>query len=179
MINPVDLESKIAEIRKKGLTIATLNGSFDLLHAGHLTTIFEASQVADVLIVADKIELGEAHDLELRFHPEHQEAERIGNAFIMRGEHSVLRLDTLTPENVEIIAEKHDLVDRRYNKEQMLAVKLRTRQRVWRNAVALTWSGKDVEPKEVAFHGDGDTWTFGISGRKIMLDWSTGKATFE
>ncbi|NGX42315.1 MAG: Bifunctional protein HldE [Chlamydiae bacterium] len=52
VINPVDLESKIAEIRKKGLTIATLNGSFDLLHAGHLTTIFEASQVADVLIVA-------------------------------------------------------------------------------------------------------------------------------
>ena len=33
-------------------TIATLNGSFDLLHAGHLYILFEAAKVADILIVA-------------------------------------------------------------------------------------------------------------------------------
>lgn len=33
-------------------TVATLNGSFDLLHAGHLTIIFEASRQADILVVA-------------------------------------------------------------------------------------------------------------------------------
>lgn len=51
-IAPEHLKEKIAELRKAGKTIATLNGSFDLLHAGHLHMIFEASQVADILIMA-------------------------------------------------------------------------------------------------------------------------------
>lgn len=52
IILPENLKYKVAEIRKAGKTIASLNGSFDLMHAGHLHIIFEASQVADVLIVA-------------------------------------------------------------------------------------------------------------------------------
>ena len=51
-IAPDQLEQKVAELRKSGKTIATLNGSFDLMHAGHLHIIFEASKVADCLIVA-------------------------------------------------------------------------------------------------------------------------------
>lgn len=51
-IQPEDIFAKVAEIRSHGNTIATLNGSFDLLHAGHLQIIYEASQVADILIVA-------------------------------------------------------------------------------------------------------------------------------
>jgi D-glycero-beta-D-manno-heptose 1-phosphate adenylyltransferase len=38
--------------REQGLTIATLNGSFDLLHAGHLHMIYEASKQADRLLLA-------------------------------------------------------------------------------------------------------------------------------
>lgn len=49
---PEWVEEKCDELRKSGKTIATLNGSFDLLHAGHLQIIYEGSQVADVLIVA-------------------------------------------------------------------------------------------------------------------------------
>lgn len=52
IIDPKNLSEKINEIRQSKKQIATLNGSFDLLHAGHLHIIFEASQVADVLIVA-------------------------------------------------------------------------------------------------------------------------------
>jgi rfaE bifunctional protein nucleotidyltransferase chain/domain len=52
LIKPDELASKVKNIKEQGLSIATLNGSFDLLHAGHLQIIFEASQVADVLIVA-------------------------------------------------------------------------------------------------------------------------------
>ena len=51
-IHPKQLEKKVEELRENGFKIATLNGSFDLLHAGHLQIIFEASQVADQLIVA-------------------------------------------------------------------------------------------------------------------------------
>ena len=46
------LEQWVATIRQEGKTIATLNGSFDLLHAGHLEMIYQASLQADVLIVA-------------------------------------------------------------------------------------------------------------------------------
>ena len=52
LILPDDLKDKIDEIRKKKKTVATLNGSFDLLHAGHLQIIYEAKQTADILIVA-------------------------------------------------------------------------------------------------------------------------------
>lgn len=52
IIDPKDLPAKVQELRAAKKKIATLNGSFDLLHAGHLHIIFEASQVGDVLIVA-------------------------------------------------------------------------------------------------------------------------------
>jgi cytidyltransferase-like protein len=47
-----DLEGGVGLIRSRGATIATLNGSFDLLHAGHLEMIYQASLQADVLIMA-------------------------------------------------------------------------------------------------------------------------------
>lgn len=49
---PAELEERARQLRKKGLTLVTLNGSFDLLHAGHLQSIYEASQQGDRLIVA-------------------------------------------------------------------------------------------------------------------------------
>lgn len=51
VITPDTLAEQIQAIKSSGKTVATLNGSFDLLHAGHLHIIFEASKVADVLIV--------------------------------------------------------------------------------------------------------------------------------
>lgn len=52
VIDPLELGRKIQELKNQGFTIATLNGSFDLMHAGHLHIIYEASKMADVLIVA-------------------------------------------------------------------------------------------------------------------------------
>ncbi len=52
LIAPERLELKVGEIRAEGLTLATLNGSFDLLHAGHLYMIHQASLQADRLLVA-------------------------------------------------------------------------------------------------------------------------------
>ncbi|MCB1106940.1 MAG: adenylyltransferase/cytidyltransferase family protein [Chlamydiia bacterium] len=51
-ISPSELEEKVAGLRKEQKTLATLNGSFDLLHAGHLKMIHEASLQADILILA-------------------------------------------------------------------------------------------------------------------------------
>ncbi len=52
IIAPEHIEEHVEILRGKGNTIATLNGSFDLLHAGHLNTIYVASKAADILIVA-------------------------------------------------------------------------------------------------------------------------------
>ncbi len=52
LIEPKELEEKTTQIRSQYLTIATLNGSFDLMHAGHLFIVHEASKQADRLIVA-------------------------------------------------------------------------------------------------------------------------------
>lgn len=52
LINPEKLVAKIASLREDGKTIATLNGSFDLLHAGHLYILSEAKKQADLLFVA-------------------------------------------------------------------------------------------------------------------------------
>lgn len=52
VIEPGALESTVKALKEQGLRIGTLNGSFDLLHAGHLHIIYEASKQADVLIVA-------------------------------------------------------------------------------------------------------------------------------
>ena len=45
------LKEKVDSLKKSGKTIVTINGSFDLLHAGHLHILFEASKQADVLMV--------------------------------------------------------------------------------------------------------------------------------
>lgn len=52
IIQPENLIDAVKEIKSRGKTIATLNGSFDLLHAGHLEIIYQASLQADILIVA-------------------------------------------------------------------------------------------------------------------------------
>jgi D-glycero-beta-D-manno-heptose 1-phosphate adenylyltransferase len=51
IIPPEKLTEKVAALRRLGKSVATLNGSFDLLHAGHMYMIYEASKVADTLIV--------------------------------------------------------------------------------------------------------------------------------
>jgi D-glycero-beta-D-manno-heptose 1-phosphate adenylyltransferase len=52
LIEPTHLISAVSQIRSQGKSIVTLNGSFDLMHAGHLQMIYEASLQADRLIVA-------------------------------------------------------------------------------------------------------------------------------
>lgn len=51
-IDPELIEEKVKLLRQEGETIVTLNGSFDLLHAGHLEILFEAKKQGDILLVA-------------------------------------------------------------------------------------------------------------------------------
>ena len=51
IVESENLEGLVKVLRSQAKTIATLNGSFDLLHAGHLEMIYQASLLADVLVV--------------------------------------------------------------------------------------------------------------------------------
>ncbi|MBI5272997.1 MAG: adenylyltransferase/cytidyltransferase family protein [Chlamydiia bacterium] len=52
LLEPNSVEEKVRLLRARSLKIATLNGSFDVLHAGHLYILHEARKQGDVLIVA-------------------------------------------------------------------------------------------------------------------------------
>lgn len=52
VLAPSEVAERAEALRLSGASIATLNGSFDLLHAGHLWILEEASQQADLLLVA-------------------------------------------------------------------------------------------------------------------------------
>lgn len=51
LVNPEHLGSLAERLRNEGFSIATLNGSFDMMHAGHLFIIHEAAMQGDKLIV--------------------------------------------------------------------------------------------------------------------------------
>lgn len=51
VLAPSELEAFAISTRKKGQTIVTINGSFDLLHPGHLDMLYQASLLADVFLV--------------------------------------------------------------------------------------------------------------------------------
>lgn len=50
-MDPAELEEKVKRLKDQGKTIVTLNGSFDLMHAGHLHVIYQASLQGDILIM--------------------------------------------------------------------------------------------------------------------------------
>jgi rfaE bifunctional protein nucleotidyltransferase chain/domain len=52
VIVPEKIPAKIQELREQHKSIVTLNGSFDLLHAGHLHIMYDAARQGDCLIIA-------------------------------------------------------------------------------------------------------------------------------
>jgi D-glycero-beta-D-manno-heptose 1-phosphate adenylyltransferase len=51
IIDPEEIGEVVSKLRSEGKTIVTLNGSFDLLHAGHLYMLHQASLQGDSLIL--------------------------------------------------------------------------------------------------------------------------------
>ena len=125
----------------------------------------------NVLIVCDDIGLDAPRDLELRFHPGPQEASKEGAAFVTRTEASVMRFEPLTPNGLGITAEKHPLVDRRYNVSDMLAFRLTKHDRRWRNAVAISWAEAGNEPVKVSATETPGGLTFMVGGKQVPFRW--------
>lgn len=52
IIQPIDVSSVVIDLKAQGKRVVSLNGSFDLMHAGHLYMLYEAKKKGDILIVA-------------------------------------------------------------------------------------------------------------------------------
>lgn len=52
VLAPSEVFKRVEVLKAEGKVIVTTNGSFDLLHAGHLHTLYEGKKLGDVFIVA-------------------------------------------------------------------------------------------------------------------------------
>lgn len=129
----------------------------------------------DVLIVLDDIICDREKDLELRFHPEQQQAAQDGSAFICRGEKSVLRVEPLAVPNGRAAAEMVDGQNRDGQPMPMFTIRLQGRQERWRTATALSWSAAGAEPVPVTLQADGEQWLFIAFNRSIVFDWKSNE----
>ena len=131
----------------------------------------------DVLIVIDDVELEEARKLELRFHPEQGKAQKDGNAFLIQGENTLMRIDPLTDAGVSISAEDVPGEGRHGETDwSMFTIRMINRTSRWRNAVALSWTTEGSLVK-VALQEAQNTWTFSVDSRIVEFDLVTGEAT--
>jgi hypothetical protein len=130
----------------------------------------------DVLIVADDIIVDKTRELELRFHPEQRNKEWDNQTCLISGRTCVLRLDPLIRDGVDITAESINADLDSGEMDQLPTVRLRTERGTWRNAVGLSWAGKNGDPAKITLNKEGDIWRFVVGGRTVTLNWKTGKA---
>ena len=132
----------------------------------------------DVLIVVDNIALHDTCELELNFHTESHQMKRDNNAFLIRGEQTLLRLDPLTVEGVRTAAEVVAPGNMEHQKQQddFLRISLKAKKAQWQNAVALSWAAGNDQPVKVTLQKDRDTWTFAAGDRAVVFNWTTGEA---
>ena len=130
----------------------------------------------DVLIVADDIITDKPRNLELRFHPEQENAEQHDVSFQLRGRNTVLKLEALTPAGVDISEETMKAENDSGFLDPLPTVRLQRHSDTWRNATALSWTAKSGDPEKIDLNIDGGIWTFRAGTRTVVLDWETGKA---
>ena len=150
------------------------------IYGPHLKTTNDS--LPDVLIVADDIALDESKDMELLFHPENPISERERDVFLIRGEKSLLRVEPLTLDGVNLSTRNNvvrDLRGDRDNVDIMYTVRLLSNRSQWRNAIAFSWAKGKEEPARIMLDPDGDTWIFTAGNRTVVLDWTTGKAEIQ
>lgn len=135
----------------------------------------------DVLIVVDDIALDSERQLELRFHPEQQKGEREDNTFTFKGKNALLSLDLLTSMDVTLKAEDIDAFLRTDGigiprTHPMYTVRMMTKKKEWRNAVALSWSQAGEKPVKITLVKDELFWTFSDGKRTVKLNLENGIA---
>ena len=129
----------------------------------------------DVLIVADEIEVDRPKPLELLYHLEDPVEKTADNTFVARGRTSILRVEPLTPEGLEIHAGESSVqLMNNAHAPRVYEVRLMCGAARWRNAVAFSWAPAGQEPRRVTLDRSAkEVWTFVSGARKTVLNWKT------
>jgi hypothetical protein len=130
----------------------------------------------NIVIVADDIMLSSNRALELRFHPESTATKQADGAFIARGEKTVLRIEPLTLDKVEVSTGEEKAEGHNEGASTLFSVRLQSKRNAWRNAVAISWSQEKSQPTRVRLTPMGQRWVFNCGAHDVTLDWQTGDA---
>ncbi|MEK7398141.1 MAG: hypothetical protein AAB116_14505, partial [Candidatus Poribacteria bacterium] len=62
------------------------------------------------------------------------------------------------------------------NDFSMFTINLKTTKKIWRNAVAFSWSKAKDDLAKVVLRDDGEVWKFHTSYRTVELNWANKEA---
>ncbi|OAS17950.1 Ig-like domain-containing protein [Paenibacillus oryzisoli] len=128
----------------------------------------------DILVVVDDIEVNEPKNLELRFFPESQNIQSLGDgSYLTTGGTANLRYKELTGSNITSSVDYVPYVTDESNMDRQAFRLINTTQTHWANAAAFSWSDSESIPKSVSLTKQGDTWTFEAEGSAVALNLST------
>jgi hypothetical protein len=130
----------------------------------------------DVLIVLDDIALDQSRDLELRLHTESDNGTRDDAGYFVADKQAVLRVDLLTPREVEMDAADLPARGSHAAGSKLHTIRITQHGALWRNAIALSWAAAGHEVKRIGLVQDEHAWTFSLAGRKLVYDWEKGQA---
>ncbi|UKS28326.1 Ig-like domain-containing protein [Paenibacillus sp. HWE-109] len=128
----------------------------------------------DILVVVDDIEVDQPKQLELRFFPESQNIQSLGDgSYLTTGLTANLRYKELTGSNVTSSAAPVPYVTDESSMDRQAFRLLNTTQSHWTNAAAFSWSDSQSIPKNVTLTQQGNIWTFASEEAAVSLNLST------
>ncbi len=133
----------------------------------------------DVLLLIDDIALQKSVDLELRLHTESSDCRQDQGGYLVTGRQALLRVDLLTPDKVKMEAANLPARGSHGRGANLFTIRFTNHDSRWQNAVALSWTPAGTEAKHVSLAKDEKMWTFAVAGKKLVLDWETGRAVLQ
>lgn len=132
----------------------------------------------NTIIVVDDIATNAIAGLELLFHTENALVAGNGNNVVHANGTTVwLRAEALTVSSgVALSFGSMDLLGVNFPQN---TIRLAKSANSWRNAMAFSWSDRDMELSAVSLESTGNTWTFTVSGSEFVFDWTTGEFAVE
>ena len=100
------LADSVQRLKQEGKTIVSTNGSFDLLHFGHVTMLQEAKSLGDVLIVGLNSDAG-IRRYKGKYRPICPEAQRVGMLAALACVDYITVFDELTPIELLRVIQPH------------------------------------------------------------------------
>jgi hypothetical protein len=132
-----------------------------------------------VLIVIDDIAVGKDRDLELRLHTESGDCKRDDSAYLMTGKQAVLRVDLLTPDDVEMSTADLPVRGSHGKGSELFTIRFARHDARWQNAIVLSWAAPGRESKRIGLVKSEHAWAFSVADKTFVFDWETKRVVLQ